>query len=95
MAIRSAQSYLYDTFFSSAAALDHVLGSSEAALAESEVKRAFSQTSHRIVLAVDHSKLETRAPARVFELEQIDLLVTDLEPGDPRLDEYRGQVEVV
>lgn len=95
MAVRAAQSFLYDTFFSSAAALDLEVGSSEAALAESEVKRAFGQTSNRIVLAVDHSKLGTRAQARVFEFEQLDLLVTDLDPSDSRLDAYRHLVKIV
>jgi DeoR family fructose operon transcriptional repressor len=95
MAVRAAQGFLYDIFFSSAAALDLDFGSSEAALAESEVKRAFSQTSNRIVLAVDHSKLGTRAQARVFDFEQVDLLVTDLNPSDTRLDRYRDRVEIV
>jgi DeoR family fructose operon transcriptional repressor len=94
MAVRGAQSFLYDTFFSSAAALDLELGSSEATLAESEVKRAFSQTSDRIVLAVDQSKLGTRAQARVFDFEQVDLLVTDLEPTHSRLDPYRDLVQI-
>ena len=95
MAVRAAQGFLYDIFFSSAAALDLEFGSSEAALAESEVKRAFSQTSNRIILAVDHSKLGTRAQARVFDFEHVDLLVTDLNPSDTRLDGYRDRVEVV
>lgn len=94
MAVRAAQGFVYDTFFSSAAALDLELGSSEAALAESEVKRAFSQTSSRIVLAVDQSKLSTRAQARVFDFEDIDLLVTDLDPSNERLDDYRRLVEI-
>jgi DeoR family transcriptional regulator, fructose operon transcriptional repressor len=94
MAVRAAQSFFYDTFFSSAAALDAQFGSSEAALAESEVKRAFSEASNRIVLAVDHSKLDTRAQARVFDFEQVDLLVTDLDPSDTRLESYRELVEV-
>jgi DeoR family fructose operon transcriptional repressor len=95
MAVRAAQGFLYDIFFCSAAALDLEFGSSEAALAESEVKRAFSQTSNRIILAVDQSKLGTRAQARVFDFEQVDLLVTDLNPSDPRLDGYRDRVEIV
>lgn len=94
MAVRAAQAFLYQTFFSSAAALDLDSGSSEAALAESEVKRAFSQTSDRIVLAVDHSKLNTRAQARVFDFDEVDLLVTDLDPSDSRLDPYRTVVEI-
>lgn len=95
MAVRTAQSFLYDTFFGSAAALDPELGSSEAALAESEVKRAFSQTSSRLVLAIDHGKLGTRAPARVFDFEHVDLLVTDLDPSDALLDPYRALVEII
>lgn len=94
MAVRAAESFLYDSFVCSAAALDHEVGSSEASLAESEVKRAFSQTSSQIILAVDHSKLETRAQARMFDLEHVDLLVTDLDPDDNRLDAYRTQVEL-
>ncbi len=94
MAVRAVESYLYDVFVCSAAALDHEVGSSEAALAESEVKRAFGQTSRRIILAVDQTKLGTRAQARMFELEQLDLLVTDLDPDDSRLDDYRGRVEL-
>jgi DeoR family fructose operon transcriptional repressor len=94
-AIRAAQAFLYDVFFSSAAALDSDLGTSEAAVTESEVKRAFSRTSSQIVVAVDHGKLGTRAPARVFDFEQIDVLVTDLEPTDSRLDVYRDLVQLV
>jgi len=56
---RKSTSFFYDTFFASAAALDVDGGPSEAAIAESEVKRAFSQTSIRIVVAVDQNKLET------------------------------------
>lgn len=95
MAVRAAQSFLYETFFGSAAALDLEFGSSEAALAESEVKRGFGQTSNRIILAVDHSKLGTRAQARVFDIERVDLLVTDLDPFDSRLDPYREVVQVL
>ncbi len=95
IAVRAAQGFLYDALVCSAAALDAELGSSEASLAESEVKRAFSAGSARIILAVDHSKLGTRAPARMFELEAVDHLVTDLEPDDRRLDAYRSVVGLI
>ena len=78
----------------SGAALDPVLGTSEASVDEAAVKRAFASTSARIVLAVDHSKLGTQARARVFSLAEVDLLVTDLEPSDRRLDPYRDAVEL-
>lgn len=95
IALRAAQDFLYDAFVCSAAAFDYQVGSSEASLAESEVKRALGQSSSRIILAVDHTKLETRAQARVFELDEIDLLVTDLDPDDSQLDAYRLRVELV
>lgn len=95
IAVRAANEFLYDMFICSASALDAEVGSSEASLAESEVKRAISQTSSRIVLAVDQSKLDTRAQARMFDLEVVDLLVTNLEPDDVRLDAYRDKVELL
>ena len=94
-AIRTAESVLYDMFVCSTAAIDPVLGSSETTIEESEVKRAFSRSAQNIVLAVDHSKLGGRGQARMFELADLDLLVTDLEPKDPRLDDYREQVELL
>ena len=81
---------MFDAFVCSSAALDPDLGSSEASLEEAEVKRALARASRRIVLAVDHSKLGTRAQARMFALDEIDVLVTDLDPVDERLDPYRG-----
>ena len=95
MAVRVARSFLYDLLICSGAALAHDVGSSEASLAESEVKRAFSETSSRLILAVDRSKLGARAPARMFELEEVDLLVTELDPGDSRLDPFRAAVELL
>lgn len=95
VAARTAQSFMYDLFLCSAAALDPVFGSSEASLAEAEVKRAFGTTSGRVVLAVDRSKLDTRAQARMFALSDVDLLVTELDPADGRLDDYRDAVELM
>jgi DeoR family fructose operon transcriptional repressor len=89
VAVRSAEEFMFDVLVCSSAALDPELGSSEASLEEAEVKRAFSRTSRRIVLALDHSKLGTRAQARMFTIEEIDILVTDLDPTDPRLEPYR------
>ncbi|MGH2636334.1 MAG: DeoR/GlpR family DNA-binding transcription regulator [Actinomycetota bacterium] len=90
VAVRTAEDFMFEVFVCSSAALDPELGSSEASLEEAEVKRAISRTSRRIVLAVDHSKLGTRAQARMFALDEIDVLVTDLDPADERLGPYRG-----
>lgn len=92
---RTAESFMYALFVCSGAALDPKLGSSEASIAEAEIKRAFHSASSRVVLAVDRSKLGTRAQVRMFTMGEVDLLVTDLEPGDRRLDEYRDAVELM
>ncbi len=94
LAVRSAETLLFDLFVTSAAALDPELGSSEASLAEAEVKRAFRNGSNRIILAVDHTKLGTRSRARMFTFDEIDVLVTDLDPGDDRLEPYRKVVDI-
>jgi DeoR/GlpR family transcriptional regulator of sugar metabolism len=86
---------LVSTLFVSAAAIDPTFGSSEASLAEAEVKIAFAASATRVVLAVDSSKLGSRAPARTFELAAIDVLVTELNPSDTRLDPYRESCEIL
>jgi len=95
LAVRAASEILLGALFVGAAALDPTFGSSEASLAEADVKVAFAASASQIVLAVDSSKLGSRAPARTFALERIDTLVTELDPGDVRLDPYREQCRIV
>jgi DeoR family fructose operon transcriptional repressor len=93
-AVQCATGFLYELFVCSGAAIDPETGTSEASLEEAEVKRAFASTSTQIVLAVDHTKLGTRARARMFSLNDVGMLVTDLDPHDRRLAPYRDQVEL-
>lgn len=95
VARRTAESFIFDLFICSAAGVDPVLGSSEASIEEAEVKRAMARSSNRIVLAVDASKLGAMGQARVFRLDEIHLLVTDLHPSDARLDPYRDHVKLL
>ncbi len=95
LAARAAHDVLLRRLFVSAAALDPELGSSEATLEEADVKLALAGSAGEVVLAVDASKLGHRAPARAFPLERIDVLVTELDPSDSRLDGFRGMVRVV
>jgi DeoR/GlpR family transcriptional regulator of sugar metabolism len=81
--------------FVSASALDPELGSSESTLLDAEAKLALASAAAEIVLAVDASKLGHRAPARCFDLGRIHILVTELDPGDSRLDPYRDRVELL
>jgi len=95
LAVRAAREVLVSRLFVSAAAVDPVLGSSEATLADAEVKLAFAATAAETVLAVDSSKLDSRAPARTFPIEDLTFLVTELDPTDPRLDPYRDRCDLL
>jgi len=94
LACRTARMLAVDRFMTSAAALDPTLGPTEACIEEAEVKLAFAEVADELVLAVDASKLGTRALAATVEWNEVDLLVTDLDPMDARLAPYRALVEI-
>jgi DeoR family fructose operon transcriptional repressor len=95
LAVRSAQDVFLRRFFVSAAGIDPLLGTSETTLEEAEVKDALAKVAEQVVVAVDSSKLDRRAPGRCLNFEQIDLLVTELNPTDPRLEAYRKVCQVM
>jgi len=95
LAARTAHDVLLRRLFVSAAAVDPELGSSEATLEEADVKLALAGSAGEVVLAVNASKLGHRAPARAFPLDRVDILVTELDPTDPRLDPYRRHARLV
>jgi DeoR family fructose operon transcriptional repressor len=94
LATRAARDMLLHTLFVSAAGIDPVHGTTETTLEEAEVKLALSDVTQRIVVAVDSSKLGRRDAARCIAVERIDVLVTELEAGDRRLDPYRERCDV-
>src|SRR4051794_29219917 len=94
LAARAARDLLMDRVFVSAAAVSPASGSCEATLDEAEVKLAFAAGAAELVLAVDSSKLGGRAPARAFSLDRVALLVTELDPRDPRLDAFRDHCQI-
>lgn len=94
-ACHAAGSLLLNRLFLSAAALDPIIGSSETAIEEAEVKRAMAAVAAEVVLAVDSSKLDNRAIVPVLALTQIGILVTELSPTDPRLDAYREFAQIL
>ena len=94
IAVRAIESLRYHRFFASSSALHAQLGGSEVSLQEAEVKRAFQRLSRELVLCVDSSKLGQQGVAAGFTLDTASLLITELEPGDSRLDPFRDQVEI-
>lgn len=95
MATRASGDLLFDVFMCSAAGIDAELGASEASIAEAEVKRALASASTRVVLALDSSKLDSRASGRAFRTDQIHTLVTELAPSDRRLAAYRDHYQLL
>ncbi|MER6654530.1 MULTISPECIES: DeoR/GlpR family DNA-binding transcription regulator [Streptomyces] len=89
------QQFALHTCFLSATCLDDSIGSTEFTADEAAVKRALTAVSRRTVLAVDSSKLGRSAVAKCLSLDEIDILVTDLDPLDERLDPYRGLVDLL
>jgi DeoR family fructose operon transcriptional repressor len=95
LAVRSAHDVFLRRFFVSAAGIDPVLGTSETTLEESEVKQVLAEVAEQVVVAVDSSKLDRRAPGRCLPFDKIDLLVTELDPSDKRLAAYRAVCKVI
>lgn len=90
-----ARSMSYSRFFTSASAVDAEFGTSEVTLDEASVKAAFADRADETVLLADASKLNQQVLARALTWDRIDVLVTDLDPRDERLDAYRSLVEVL
>ncbi|WP_191089839.1 DeoR/GlpR family DNA-binding transcription regulator [Nesterenkonia ebinurensis] len=89
-----AASLHYSAFITSAAAVDAAWGSSEATAEEAAIKRVFREYAQTTILLADSSKLDSRATARALEPGRLDLMVTELDPSDPRLDPYRDVVDL-
>lgn len=78
----------------SAGAIDPEAGTMEPTMEEVGMKQAMAHASQRVIMAADSTKLSQRSAVRSIALSNIDLLVTELDPSDPRLDTYRDFVEL-
>lgn len=95
LAVAAISSFVLDTCFISTSSLDPLIGSSELTMAEVEIKRAMAAASRRVILAADSSKLQGSAMARSLPMSRVDILVTELDPKDSRLDPFREHVEIL
>lgn len=95
LAISTVSEFLLVRSFVSAMCLDAGLGTSESTVAEAVFKKAMADASQHLVVALDSTKLSMRSAVRALEMPRIDLLVTELDAVDPRLDPYRDSVEIL
>ena len=95
LATQAIGNFNLDVCFLSAMSLDARGGTSESTLGQMAVKQALADASERVVLAVDSTKFGTRSRVRSLDLDRVDVLVTELDPTDPRLDRYRRAVSEI
>lgn len=95
LAVRALAQFNLDRCFLSSAAVDPEAGTSETTMEQVAIKEAMCSAANEVVLAIDSGKLDSRSRVRSLSLNQIDILVTELNPDDARLDAYRDEVQVV
>jgi DeoR family fructose operon transcriptional repressor len=95
LAVATACQVLLNCLVISAAGVDAEAGPSEPSIDDAEVKRALASVADTVVLAVDSSRLGERSMAVSVGWERITTMVTDLDPGDARLDPFRDRVAIV
>ncbi len=95
VATSALRQFSFARAFLSAAAIDARFGTSEFSAEETEVKKLMAQLSDHVVMAINSAKFETGSAARCLTWDQIDLMVTELDVSDPRLDPYRELVKLL
>jgi len=78
-----------DICFIGASSINTNQGLTEIDYEVSIVKKAMIDSSDRVVSMFSSNKLNTRMPHVVCELNQLDTIVTNLDPEDSRLKEYK------
>ncbi|WP_428232307.1 DeoR/GlpR family DNA-binding transcription regulator [Flavobacterium sp.] len=78
-----------DICFIGASSISVKQGLTEVGYEISIVKKAMIESSERVVSMFSSNKLNTKMPHGVCDLVQLDTIVTELDPEDIRLEEYR------
>jgi DeoR family fructose operon transcriptional repressor len=94
VAQQTVSGFSMDCCILSASGIDPEAGTMEPTMEEVEMKQSMAKASQRVIVAADATKLSRRSSVRSFDLAQADLLVTECDPRDPRLDPYRNIVDL-
>lgn len=78
------------TCFLSAIGITTAEGVTDPNLLEIQVKRAMAHSAERVVLLMDSTKFGMRSLARILDVRDVDVLVTDEDAPPAMLDEIRG-----
>lgn len=93
LAVQAVRQFSLNICFLSTMSLDPEFGTSEMTMEQVAIKQAMVDASQMVVLAVDSSKLETRARFKSLPMSNYDTMVTELDPSDQRLDAYRTHIQ--
>ena len=77
-----------DICFMGSSSINVRLGLTEMGYEVSLVKKAMMEASDKVVCMVTSEKLNTKMPYLVCELNQLNTIITDLNPKNPILEEY-------
>lgn len=77
-----------DICFMGSSSINVRLGLTEMGYEVSLVKKAMMESSDKVVCMVTSEKLNTKMPYVVCELNQLNIIITDLNPVNPILNEY-------
>lgn len=95
LAEAAVRSFALDKVFISVMGIEPVFGLSEMTADQASFKSTLVALAKLTIVAVDASKLETRAKIRSFPLTGNELLVTELRPDDSRLAPYRDMFKTI
>ena len=95
LATRAFDELVFDVFVMGAAGVHQEFGITEYNVDEAQVKRAAVDASQRRIIIVDSSKLGKVAFAKVCDLDQVDVIVTDDAAADALSAFAADDVEIV
>ncbi|MCC8190548.1 MAG: DeoR/GlpR family DNA-binding transcription regulator [Planctomycetes bacterium] len=95
LALRSIEALYFEKAFCSAWGLHPVSGLNEVTVEDAQVKNLVVARSQSVQIALDHSKLGVTAAGIWEHGADKACLATDLDPGDPRLEPFRGMFAAI
>jgi Transcriptional regulators of sugar metabolism len=90
------KNYNVDIAFVSCKGMDINKGILDSNETEAEIKRSMIKQSNKVILLVDHSKYDKTSFVKLFDYEDIDYLITDIEPNEEWINLlHANNVEVI
>lgn len=91
-----ASQFIADLFIMGTCAIDAEFGASATSITDVETKRTMIKSSKKIIALANQNKLRRTEPLKICDLQNIDVLITDLASDDQELDSLRNSsVQIV